>query len=65
MLVIAEILCNIVESKIVYLGEKSLFDKDRFKKLVEIAERHGKIPVLEEVVDNQTELKVVTEMEDA
>ena len=65
LLVIAEILCNIVESKIVYLGEKSLFDKDRFKKLVEIAERHGKIPVLEEVVDNQTELKVVTEMEDA
>lgn len=64
LLVIAEILCNIVESKIVYLGEKALFDKDRFKQLVTIAEKYGKIPVLEQVIDEQTEIKVITEVED-
>lgn len=64
LLVIAEILCQVIESKIIYLGEKALFDKDRFKKLVAIAEKHGKIPVLEQVVDEQTELKVITEVED-
>lgn len=62
LLVISEILCNVVESKIVYLGEKALFDKDRFKQLVKIAEKYGKIPVLEQVIDNQTELKVITEL---
>ncbi len=64
LLVIAELLCNIVEAKIVYIGEKALFDKDRFKQLVKIAEKYGKIPVLEEVVDNQVEIKVITEVED-
>lgn len=62
LLVISEILCKIVEAKVVYIGEKALFDKDRFKKLVEIAEKHGKIPVLEQVIDNQTEIKVITEI---
>jgi energy-coupling factor transporter ATP-binding protein EcfA2 len=64
LLVIAEILCNIVESRIVYIGEKALFDKDRFKQLVKIAQKYGKIPVLEEVIDNQVEIKVITEIED-
>jgi hypothetical protein len=62
MLVIAEILCNIVEAKIVYIGEKALFDKERFTKLVKMAEKYGKIPVLEQVVDEQTEIKVITEI---
>lgn len=64
LLVIAEILCNIVESKIVYLGEKALFDEERFKKLVAIAERYGKIPILEQVIDYQNEIKVIVNMED-
>ena len=62
LLIISEILCNIVESKIVYLGEKALFDKQRFKELVEIAEKYGKIPVLEQVIDERTEIKVITEL---
>lgn len=64
LLVIAEILCKILTAKVVYLGEKALFDKDRFRQLIKIAEKHGKIPVLEEVVDEQTDLKVITEVED-
>lgn len=64
LLVIAEILCNIVESKIVYFGEKALFDNDRYKKLIEIAQKYGKIPILEEVVNNQEEVKIIVELED-
>jgi len=63
MLVIAEILCNVTESKIVYIGERSLFDTERFKQLVQLAEKHGKIPVLEQVIDDQSEVKVITEIE--
>ena len=62
MLVIAEILCNIIGARIVYIGEKALFNTERFNKLVKIAEKYGKIPVLEQVIENQEEIKVITEI---
>ena len=62
MLVIAEILCNVIGAKIVYIGEKALFNEERFKQLVKIAEKYGKIPVLEQVIDKQNEIKVITEI---
>ena len=62
LLVIAEILCNVVQAKIVYIGEKALFDKGRYEQLVEMANKYGKIPVLEQVVSEQDDIKVITEI---
>lgn len=64
LLIISELICKLVGSKIVYIGERRLFDDDNLKKLIQIAEANGKIPMLEEVVTGQNEIVLITEVED-